>query len=165
MKLASLKLTSSQRWAIAAVGLAVLFACSPRGPDPAPEPAQPTPQPPSLSSVSTPAVETAEPAVDAQAPGFAGEWAFADADCAEPAKTFKLGADKIVMSPGERSCEVRSLSEEHPTGRSAVYTIAASCLAEGQPSEDRFTLNFGASDTVMQLQLNDRDPVRLVRCP
>jgi len=41
-----MKLTSSQRWAIGAVALAVLIACSPQAPE---EPAQPAPQAPSLS--------------------------------------------------------------------------------------------------------------------
>ena len=157
-----MKLTSSQRWAIGAVGLAVLIACSPKTPDPANEPAQPSPQPPSLSSAAG-----ADAAVNAKvaAPGFAGEWALAEQDCEEPARTFKLSADKIVMSPGERSCDVKSISEEHPTGRSAVFKVTAACLAEGEASEDLFTLNFGAADTVMQLQLNGQGPARLVRCP
>jgi hypothetical protein len=111
------------------------------------------------------AAPTAGPLIETQPPGFSGEWAFAQQDCAEPAKTFKLSADKIVMSPGERSCDVTSISEEHPTGRSAGYEVAASCQAEGEVSEDRFMLTFGAADTAMQLQLNDREPVRLVRCP
>jgi hypothetical protein len=160
-----MKLTSSQRWAVGAVALAVLLACSPPTPDPPEEPAQPTPQPPSLSQGAASAVPTSGPLIETQSPGFAGEWAFAQEDCAEPAKTFKLSADRIVMSPGERSCKVKSILEDHPTGRSAVYAVTADCLAEGEASEDRFTLNFGAADTVMQLQLNGRDPVRLVRCP
>lgn len=159
-----MKLTSSQRWAIGAVGLAVLIACSPNTPDPADEPAQPNPKPPSVSSAAV-TDSAASARVEATVPGFAGEWALAERDCEEPARTFKLSADKIVMSPGERSCDVRSISEEHPTGRSAVFHVAAGCVTEGEASEDQFTLNFGAADTIMQLQLNDRDPVRLVRCP
>jgi hypothetical protein len=69
------------------------------------------------------------------------------------------------MTPGERSCKVKSISEDHPTGRSMTFTMMADCLTEGEASLDRFTFNFGAADTIMQLQINDRDPVRLVRCP
>jgi hypothetical protein len=69
------------------------------------------------------------------------------------------------MTPGERSCAVKSISEEHPTGRSMIYTVMADCLTEGAASKDQFAFNFSAADTVMQLQLNGREPVRLVRCP
>jgi hypothetical protein len=153
-----MQLTSSQRWAIGAVALAVLLACSPRTPD---EPVRPPPQAPKVSAITSgqAAPESAQPAA------FAGDWAFAESDCSEAARTFKLSADKIVMSPGERSCAVTSISEEHPTGRSMIYHVAADCVAEGEATKDRFTLNFGASDTVMQMQLNNREPVRLVRCP
>ena len=46
-----------------------------------------------------------------------------------------------------------------------IHTIGAGCLAEGKASADNFTLSFGASNTVMQLPLNDRQPIRLARCP
>lgn len=46
-----MKLTSSQRWAVGAVGLAVLIACSPQAPDESPVP---KPNEPTLSSVEQP---------------------------------------------------------------------------------------------------------------
>jgi hypothetical protein len=156
-----MNLTSSQRWAIGAVTLAVLIACSPK-PE---EPVQPPPQAPSLSQAATVASATISSTAQARPPGFSGVWASAESECGEPDKTFKLSSATIDMMPGERSCAVKSISEEHPTGRSVIYTVMADCLTEGAASKDQFTLNFGAADTVMQLQLNDREPVRLVRCP
>ncbi|MDP3739614.1 MAG: hypothetical protein Q8R02_19655 [Hyphomonadaceae bacterium] len=167
MKLQLEKITSSQRWAIGAVALAVLIACSPQAPE---EPAQPKPSEPTLHTSGTEAPDTtagttAAEAAQLVAPGFAGDWASAEAECADPAKMLKLSADRIEMTPSAQSCSVKSISEEHPTGRSMIYTISADCLAGGKTSADNFTLNFGPSDTVMQLQLNDRQPMRLVRCP
>ena len=160
-----MKLTSSQRWAVGAVGLAVLIACSPQAPDEAPVP---QPNEPTLSSgvtggdiAPTPPPATGE---DAAAPGFAGRWAAAEAQCGEPAKTFDLSAHSFAM-PGGNACAVTRVSEEHPTGRSAVFAVTADCTADDPASSDRFTLNFGAADTIMQLQQNDQAPVRLVRCP
>jgi hypothetical protein len=166
MQLQLEKITSSQRWAIGAVALAVLIACSPQAPE---EPAQPKPSEPTLHTSGTEAPDTtagttAVEAAQIVAPGFAGDWAAAEAECADPAKTLKLSAERIEITLGEQSCAVKSISEEHPTGRSMIYTISADCTAEGKATSDNFTLNFGASDTVMQLQLNDRPPMRLVRC-
>lgn len=153
---------SSQLWAIGAVALAALIACSPSTPPPAPtEPTQPTPQPPVLSS----AAPTLGPPPAAIDPGFADTWAAAEADCATPAKTVRLAADAFTLMEGEGSCKVKSISEEHPTGRSMNYTVIADCVTPARSGEDTFRLNFGASDTVMQFQQNAREPVRLTRCP
>lgn len=46
-----------------------------------------------------------------------------------------------------------------------TYTVMADCLTEGEGSLVRFKFNFGAADTIMQLQINGRDPVRLVPGP
>lgn len=46
-----------------------------------------------------------------------------------------------------------------------IHMIGAGCLAEGKASADNFTLSFGASNTVMKLPLNDRQPIRLARRP
>ena len=160
-----MKLTSSQRWAIGAVGLTVLIACSPQAPDEAP---LPQPNEPTLSVnagggdiAPTPPPVTGE---DAAAPGFAGRWAAAEVECNDPAKTFDLSAHSFAI-PGQTACSVTNLSEDHPTGRSAVFTATADSSANDPAASDRFTLNFGAPDTVMQLQQNDQAPVRLVRCP
>ncbi len=155
-------LTSSQRWAIGAIGLALLFACSPQPPE---QTAQPQASSTTVSEdlanlASTPAFQVSEPE-----PGYSGDWAFAAGECAEPAKTIKLARTIVDMTPGERSCAIKSMTEEHPTGRSAVYTLKAACITEGATSEDTFKLKFGASESTMQLQLNDAKPVKLVRCP
>lgn len=166
MKLQLEKISSSQKWAVGAVALAVLIACSPQAPE---EPVQPKPSEPTLHTSGTEAPDTTvgtTPAEAAQivAPGFAGAWASAEAECADPAKMLELSADTIEMAPAAQSCAVKSISEEHPTGRSMIYTISADCMADGKASADNFTVNFGASDTVMQLQRNDETPMRLVRC-
>ena len=157
--------TSSQRWAIGAVALAVLIACSPQAPE---EPAAPKPSEPTLHTSGTEAPDTtagttAAEAAQIVAPGFAGTWASAEAECADTAKASRLSAEKIELAG--QSCTVKSISEEHPSGRSMIYTINAACGAGTAPTTDNFTLNFGASDTVMQLQQNDQPPIRLVRCP
>ena len=159
-----MKLTSSQRWAAGAVGLAVLIACSPQDPkEPLPQPNEPT-----LSSgapggdiAPTPPQVTGE---EIAAPGFAGRWAAAEAECSDTAKAFDLSAHSFAM-PNGNACAVSKVAEEHPTGRSAVFTVTADCTADDPAASDRFLLNFGAADTVMQLQQNDQAPVRLVRCP
>jgi hypothetical protein len=46
-----------------------------------------------------------------------------------------------------------------------IYTLEADCSAGGEAAKDVVKLNFGASDTVMQLVFNDHEPVRIVRCP
>jgi hypothetical protein len=160
-----MKLTSSQRWAIGAVGLAVLIACSPQSPE---EPPVPAPNAPTLSleMADGDIAPTLQPVSggEAPAPGFAGRWAAAEAECGEPVKAFDLSAHSFAV-PGGNTCAVTKVAEEHPTGRSAIYTVAADCTADNPAANDRFTLNFGAADTIMQLQQNDQAPVRLVRCP
>lgn len=165
MKPVLANITSSQRWAVGAVALAVLIACSPQAPE---EPAAPKPSEPTLHTSGTEAPDTtagttAAEAAQIVAPGFAGTWASAEAECSDPAKASTLSADRIELTG--QSCAVKSISEEHPTGRSMIYTVNAACGAEATPATDNFTLNFGASDTVMQLQQNDQQPIRLVRCP
>ena len=160
-----MQLTSSQRWAVGAVGLAVLIACSPQNPGeaPVPQPNEPTLSANALGGdvAATPPALTGENPV---ASGFAGRWAAAEADCSEPARTFALSAHNFAM-PGGNACAVTKVSEERPTGRSAIFTVTADCTADDPTASDRFTLNFGAADTIMQLQQNDQAPVRLVRCP
>ena len=169
MKL-TIKITSSQRWAAGAVGLALLFACSPQSPG-TPEPTQPAPQGgPQLSSDpvnAAPAVVAPEapPPVPVQKPGYAGMWAASEAECSDPLKASEFSGETVNYKPEKATCQVKSLSEETPTGRSMVYTIEADCMAGGQPSHETIKLNFGASDTVMQMLLGKREPVRLVRCP
>jgi hypothetical protein len=156
--------SSSQRWAIGAVSLAVLIACSPQPATPAS--ADPTPDP--ASAMAETAAPSTVPEVaerPTMPPGYAGAWALKDSECGDSAKTFRLGGDVITMAPGDRSCDVASIEEEHPSGRSMIYHIKASCLGPEGESDDQFTFNFGASDTVMQFKLNDREPMRLVRCP
>ena len=114
-----MQFTSSQRWAIGAEGLAVLIACSPQAPDEAPVP---QPNEPTLSSGVTGGdiVPSPPPASGEVIPaGFAGRWAAAEADCADPAKVFDLSAHNFAL-PGGNACSVTNLSEEHPTGRSAT---------------------------------------------
>jgi hypothetical protein len=159
-----MKLTSSQRWAVGAVGLAVLIACSPQSPT---EPPVPQPNEPTLSGAPGGDIAPTPPPVtgeDAAAPGFAGRWAAAQAECSDAAKAFDLSAHNFAI-PGGNACAVTKVSEEHPTGRSAIFTVAADCTVDDVAASDRFILNFGAADTVMQLQQNDQAPVRLVRCP
>ncbi|HEV7689821.1 MAG TPA: hypothetical protein VGO52_03320 [Hyphomonadaceae bacterium] len=161
------KVTSSQRWAAGAVGLALLFACSPQSPS-APEPTKPAP--PSGPQVSADPVNAAPAIVEAPPPaaakpGYAGMWAASDAECTDPLRASEFSAETINYKPEKAACQVKSLSEETPTGRSMIYTIEADCTLGGQPSHETIKLNFGASDTVMQMVLGKREPVRLVRCP
>jgi hypothetical protein len=169
-----LKLTSSQRWAIGAVSLCVLIACSPNAPEEPTQPAQPVPPGPQLSSTppsTDPALHAASavapiaPPPETAAPGYAGAWALKDAECATESRTWRLNAEKLEAPNAERSCKVNSLTEDHPTGRSAIYTVKALCQAGAQTTEDTFRFEFGASDTVMQMRINDAEPVRYVRCP
>ena len=155
-----MKTSSSQRWAAGAIALAVLIACSPQTEPPPASPAPETPATPVAPPTPAPAPVISE--TPAEEPGYAGIWAFADSECGDAAKTLRLSGQSISMAPGEKVCAVKSREEEHPTGRSMIYHITADC---GGGAQDAFTLNFGASDTVMQMKLNDREPVRLVRCP
>lgn len=164
MKVPIPKLTSSQRWASGAVSLALLFACSPNPPE-APEPAKPLPESgPQLSAAPVNAAPAIIP-LDATPPGYTDDWAAIETDCADPTKTYKLSAATLDMTPDKRTCAVKSISEEHPAGRSTIYTLEADCSAGGLATKDVVKFNFGASDTVMQLVFNDREPVRIVRCP
>lgn len=144
-----------------AFAAALAVACS--KPEGVSEPAPKTPEP-TAQAIPSVAAPPATPTTG-QPPGFAGIWASEAKDCATPTSTFKLSANAINMTPGERACAVKSIDEQHPTGRSALFVVKASCLTEGETSEDTFRLEFGAADTAMQLQLNARDPIRLVRCP
>lgn len=64
-----MKLSSSQRWAIGAVSLAVLIACSPKTPE---EPSQPEPNAPTLSPETVGGGgPTSESGPESAAPGFA----------------------------------------------------------------------------------------------
>ena len=160
----SLKTNSSQRWAFGAVSLALLFACSPKPPE-APEPAKPLPESgPQLSTAPVNATPAIVPP-DATPPGYADNWAAIEADCADPARTYKLSAATLEMTPDKKTCAVKSIAEDHPTGRSMIYTLEADCSAGGQATRDVVKFNFGASDTVMQIVFNDHEPVRVVRCP
>jgi len=152
-------------------GFAVLAACTPNAPEPEAtgpksmnEQTIPGEAPLAPAAAATPSAATPDN-LEQPAPGFAGVWAMDDKDCATPAKTFKLSAQEINMTPGERACAVKSVSSETPTGRSMIYTVQAACLTEGVESQDTFKMTFGASDTALKLQLNDRDPVTLMRCP
>lgn len=97
----SLKTTSSQRWAIGAVALTVLIACSPRAPQ---EPTQPEPNAPTLSeSARDNDSLTSSPLADpASQPGFAGVWAASEAACSDGAANrdtfrFEFGAADTIM--------------------------------------------------------------------
>lgn len=154
-----MKLKSSQRWAVGAITLTVLIACSPKAEPPSP----PAPESqPAAAQPPAPAPVSAGADVPLQEPGYAGVWALSDADCDDTTRTFSLSSQSVAMAPGEKACVVKSREEEHPTGRSMIYHIMADC---GGGAQDAFTLNFGASDTVVQMKVNDREPVRLVRCP
>lgn len=92
-------------------------------------------------------------------------WASSVAACAEPDQGVILSADRIEMPADKRSCAITSIKEDHPTGRSMTYTVGAACNTNGQASTDIFHFAFGASDTVMQFQINDAAPLPLERCP
>jgi hypothetical protein len=117
-----------------------------------------------VSKASSPTASPSAPEA-ATAPGYSGVWAMEEGDCPDPARTYRLSAARIEMALDERSCTVNRIGEEHPTGRSMTYMVEASCTVEGRQTNDIFTFRFGPSDTVMQMQLSDRTPVRLVRCP
>lgn len=151
---------STPYWALGAVGLAVLIACTPAAVEPAP--------------TETPVVETRPesmppppplPPVTPETPGYAGLWAENAAACAEPDTGYTLTAERLDIPARKRSCAVTSISEEHPSGRAMNYVVEAACSSDGTPSRDKFRFEFGPSDTVMQFKLNDEAPVRLERCP
>jgi hypothetical protein len=154
-------------WAVGAVALAALIACTPAAPP--------------ADTASTAPVETAQapaepaPPVGAQTPigpppanidpGYTGAWANVETDCGDPAKVVKLTGNNITLMGTDGQCAITAIDEQHPTGRSMIYTIKANCVSPNRTGEDTFHINFGASDTVVQFQQNAREPVRLVRCP
>ncbi|MDP3493441.1 MAG: hypothetical protein Q8R82_10020 [Hyphomonadaceae bacterium] len=156
-----MKPTASQGWALGTFALAVLIACSPPAATTVVE--QPV-TPPVQRSSSISSVPIGPPPANID-PGFAGTWASIETDCGDPAKTVALSPKSISLKQGDGDCAVKSIEEEHPSGRSMSYTIVASCVASDRTGEDTFRINFGPSDTAVQFQQNAREPVRLVRCP
>ncbi len=118
-----------------------------------------------VSSAASP-VGSATPAETP--PDYSGVWAVSEAECAEPERNFRLSSARILLAHGERNCEVRRSAAEHPNGRSIIWVVEADCQAGGSAgastSTDMFTFSFGASAAMMQMQVNDWPPVRLVRC-
>ena len=143
-------------WAMGAVALAALIACTPAAP-----PAETAEAPAPTSAGSTP-IGPPPANID---PGYTGAWASIETDCGDPAKVVKLTGRKVTLMAGEGQCDIISIDEQHPTGRSMIYTIKANCVSPNRTGEDTFHINFGASDTAVQFQQNAREPVRLVRCP
>ncbi len=149
-------------WAIGAVAITALIACTPAAPPaeiasaaaPASQPAPPAPAP---TPIGPPPAN-----ID---PGYTGAWANIETDCGDPAKVIKMTGTSLKLMAGEGECAISSIDEQHPTGRSMIYTIKANCVSPNRTGEDTFRINFGASDTVVQFQQNAREPVRLVRCP
>lgn len=164
-----MQISFSQRWAVGAITLATLIACSP--------PVQVLTGTPASTAPAS-ATTAVEPATALQAdavnptpapgdPGYAGAWAETTADCSDPAKTFLFSAEVVNLTPQKRNCAVKSMREERPTGRSAIYTLVAACISDppgAAGGKDTLVLNFGASDTVMQLEVNSDPPLRLERC-
>ncbi len=113
----------------------------------------------------TPNVQPAsQPAPVGTPPGFAGDWASDEAACKEPDKVYHFTASRIDMG-AERGCAVTSTSGEHPTGRSMIYHVEGACIGEKRAENQAITFRFGASDTVMEVQVDDNPPERVVRCP
>jgi len=112
-----MQLTSSQRWAVGAVGLAILIACSPQKPDGAPVP---LPNEPTLSGAPAGDIVPPPPPVtggDVIAPGFAGRWAAADTECSDTAKTSTF---QLTISPFQAGTPARlpiSRKSIQPDGR------------------------------------------------
>jgi hypothetical protein len=157
-----MNMAANQRLAIGAVTLSAVIACSPG----AGKTGEAAPAPGASRPETSKATVIAMPPPSASEPGYAGGWAPLVADCSDAKKTFLLSAEVLNLTPQARNCAVRSIAEEHPTGRSAIYRIRALCIggtAAGR--EDLITLNFGASDTVMQMQVDSDPPLTLERCP
>jgi hypothetical protein len=160
-------ITSTQSWALGAVALTVLIACSPPVELP---PTNAKAAPAQAEAVKVPPGSVAVPPPSASEPGYSGVWAATTADCTETTKTYLLSGDALNLTPQSRNCAVKSLAEEHPTGRSAIYRITAVCISDpptGAPpsGQDTITLSAGASDTVMEMQVNTGAPMTLERCP
>lgn len=109
------------------------------------------------------AFETA-PAVGGAPPGFAGVWASDEGACKDPQKVWTLSTERLDMGAA-RGCAVTSMREDHPTGRSMIYHVEGACIGEKRSANQSITFTFGASDTVMQVQVDDDPPERVVRCP
>ncbi|RYY94223.1 MAG: hypothetical protein EON61_24015 [Alphaproteobacteria bacterium] len=152
-------------WAIGAVALAALIACTPAAPPvetaEASAPIGPASAPAPPSAGSTP-IGPPPANID---PGYTGAWANIETDCGDPTKVVKLTGKNVTLMAGEGQCDITSIDEQHPTGRSMTYEIKANCVSPNRTGEDTFHISFGASDTVIQFQQNAREPVRLVRCP
>lgn len=162
-----MQITSAERWAIGAVILAVLIACSPQTGQPSAPVKPPTAE---TEAIKVPPGTVTVPEPPASEPGYSGVWAAKSAECTDSLKTYQLGGEALTLTPQSRNCAVKSLAEEHPTGRSAIYRITATCTTEPptgtQPvADDTIVLTFGAADTVMQMQVNDGAPMALERCP
>jgi hypothetical protein len=161
----------AHHWPASAITLALAIACSPQAPSTSVEAPQPggaasaeaLPQPPAPVTPAAPA--TPPPPVEVDQPGYAGSWAAVRAECADPTKALHLAGDVIDISVDKRNCGVTSLKEEHPTGRSMIYRIAVDCEGEGGETKHNVTLNFGAADTIVQMQVDDGPAARLERCP
>jgi hypothetical protein len=121
-----------------------------------PEAAPATPPPPPGQTAGQP---------PGQIPGFVDAWATVETGCVVPAETYVLTQEVLTTPPRGEICAITSISEQHPTGRSMIYTVAADCMSDGAPRPEIFKFRFGASDTVMQLEAGALAPVRLLRCP
>lgn len=168
-----MRTTSNKVSAIGAVALTVLIACSPPIEQP---PGNAKAQAAQTEAVKVPPGTVAVPPPPPSEPGYSGVWAASSADCTDSVKTYLLSGDALSLTPQSRNCAVKSLAEEHPTGRSVIYRITAVCISNppstsqtvgvAQPSgEDTITLSAGASDTVMQMQVGIGAPMTLERCP
>ena len=154
-------------WAIGAVTLTLAIACSP--------PAQQSvtaaePPPAETEAIKVPPGTVAVPPPPASEPGYSGVWAPKSANCTDSTKTYQLSGEALSLTPQSRTCTVKSLAEEHPTGRSAIYRLTAACMSDPPTgatpvADDAITLTFGASDAMMQMQVNSGDPMTLERCP
>lgn len=151
-------------WAIGATALTALIACTPASP-PADTAATSPSSPAASAADSAPPSPPIGPPPANIDPGYTGTWASIETDCGDPAKFIRLTGKAITLMAGEGQCDIASIDEEHPTGRSMTYTIKANCVSPNRTGEDTFHINFGASDTVIQFQQNAREPIRLVRCP
>lgn len=155
-------------WAIGAVALTAIIACTPASQEEAETPAASPPvatTPPDVpASDITLQPDLADGVADSQ-PDFGGAWAAKVADCGEAAKTVTFTASAVTRMDGAGACTVSGIGEQHPTGRSAIYTVNAVCPSGATTKPTVFVLNFGASDTVMQLVTDDGPPQTLERCP
>lgn len=156
-----MQLKHPKYWAIGATALVALIACTPASP-----PAETsTASAPAPTESATPAPTPIGPPPANIDPGYTGAWAIMETDCGDVAKVVKLTGKAIKLMADEGQCDITAIDEQHPTGRSMIYTIKANCVSPNRTGEDTFHINFGASDTVIQFQQNAREPVRLVRCP